>query len=75
MSLKSKVGKDEFYFNYATKKNQLINGFILWQGARQKHPILMDMFIEALCKPGAVVIDVTTSTNGFTILMSIINIQ
>ena len=52
-----------------------MNGFVPWRGAREKHPILMQMFIEALCKPGAVVIDVTTSTGGFTILISTINIQ
>jgi hypothetical protein len=52
-----------------------MNGFVHWRGAHKKQPILMQMFIEALCKPGAVVIDVTTFTGGFTILISTINIQ
>ena len=69
------VGEDDVYFNYTTEKIQLMNGFVLWRGAREKHPILMQMFIEALCNPGAVAIDVTVSTGGFTILISTINIQ
>ena len=69
------VGKDDVYFNYTTKKNQLMNGFVPWQGAHEKHSILMEMFIEALCKPEAVVIDVTTSTGGFTILICTIDIH
>ena len=52
-----------------------MNGSVSWRGACEKHPILMQMFIEALCKPGAVVIDVTTSTGGFTIFISTIDIQ
>jgi hypothetical protein len=32
------IGKDDVYFNYTTEKNQLINGFIHWRGAREKHP-------------------------------------
>ena len=52
-----------------------MNDCVPWQGAREKHPILMQMFIKALRKPRVVVIDVTTSTGGFTILMSTINIQ
>ena len=51
-----------------------MNGSVPWRGARKKHNILMQIFIEALCKPGAVVIDVTTSTGGFTMLISTINI-
>jgi hypothetical protein len=35
----------------------------------------MQMFIEALCKPGAVVIDITVSTGVFAIFMPTINIQ
>ena len=69
------VGEDDVYFNCTNEKNQLMNGSVPWRGAREKHPILMQMFIEALCKPGAVVIDVTASTGGFTILISTINIQ
>ena len=34
----------------------------------------MQIFIEVSCKPGVVVIDVTTSTGGFTFLMSTIDI-
>ena len=52
-----------------------MNGFVHWQGAREKHPILMQMFIETLRKHVAIVIDVTTVTDGFTILISTINIQ
>ena len=51
-----------------------MNCSVPWRGAHEKHPILMQMFIEVLCKSGAVVIDVTTSTGGFTILISTINI-
>ena len=52
-----------------------MNGSVPWRGAREKHPILMQMFIEASCKPEAVAIDVTTSTDGFTILICTIDIQ
>ena len=69
------VGDDDVYFNYSIEKNQLVNGSIPWRGAREKHPILMQMFIEALCKLGAVVIDVTASTGVFAIFMPTINIQ
>ena len=69
------IGEDDIYFNYTTEKNQLMNGFVPWRGACEKHLIFMQMFIEALCKPRAVVIDVTTSTCGFTILMFTIYIQ
>ena len=69
------VGEDDVYFNYTTKKNQLMNGSVPWRGTREKHPILMQMFIEALCKPRVVVIDVTASTGGFTILISTTYIQ
>ena len=56
-----------------TQLKKLMNGFVPWWGAREKHPIFMQMFIEALCKPGAVVIDVIASTGGFTISISIID--
>ena len=68
------IGEDDFYFNYTNEKTQLMNGSVPWRGARKKHTILMQIFIEALCKPGAMVIDVTTSTGGFTMLISTINI-
>ena len=51
-----------------------MNGFVFWREAREKHPILMQMFIHALCKPEMIVIDVTTSAGGFTILISTIDI-
>ena len=69
------IGGDDIYFNYTTEKNQLMNGYVPWRGAREKHPIFMQMFIEALCKPRTVVIDVTASTSGLTILMFTIYIQ
>ena len=69
------IGEDDIYFNYTIEKNQLLNDFVPWQGAREKHPIFMQMFIEALCKPRTVVIDVTASTSGLTILMFTIYIQ
>ena len=69
------VGENDVYFNYTTEKNQLVNGSIPWRGAREKHPIIMQMFIEVLCKSGAVVIDVTASTSVFAIFMPTINIQ
>ena len=52
-----------------------MNGYVPWRGAREKNPIFIQMFIEALCKHEAVVIDVATSTSGFTILMFTIYIQ
>jgi hypothetical protein len=61
------IGEDDIYFNYTTEKNQLMNGSVPWRGAREKHPIFMQIFIEALCKPRGVVIDVTASTGRFTI--------
>jgi hypothetical protein len=69
------VGKDNVYFNYTTEKKKLINDFIPWRSAREKNPILIQMFIEAFCKPGAVVIDVIASTGVFVIFMPTINIQ
>jgi predicted rRNA methylase YqxC with S4 and FtsJ domains len=68
------IGEDDVYFNYTIEKNQLMNGSVPWRGACEKYHILMHMFIKALCKSGRVVIDVTASTGGFTILISIINI-
>lgn len=62
-------GKDNVYFNYTVEKNQLMNDYVSRQGPLEKHPILTQMFIEVLCKHGALVIDVTTSTGEFTILM------
>ena len=41
-------GEDEIYFNYTTEKNQLMNDFVPWRGAHEKHPISMQMFVEAL---------------------------
>ena len=64
------VGDDDVYFNYTTVKDQLMNGSIPWRGAREKHPTLIQMFIEALCKPGGVVVDVTASTGGFVIFIT-----
>ena len=29
------VGEDDVYFNYTIKNNQLMNGFMPWQGARE----------------------------------------
>jgi hypothetical protein len=55
------IDKDDVYFNYTIEKTQLKNGYVHWREARKKNPILMKMFIEALCKPWMVVIDITTS--------------
>ena len=51
-----------------------MNGFMPWRGTCKKYPILMHMFIEALCKFEMVVIDFTASTGGFTILIFTIDI-
>ena len=59
-------------FNYTIEKDQLVNGFVLWQGTHEKHHILIQMFIEALSKPKEIVIDVVASTVGYTILSSTI---
>lgn len=58
------VGEDDF--NYTIKKYQLMNDFVPWQGAHEKHPTLIQVFIETLCKHGVVVIDVTASTDELT---------
>ena len=47
-----------------------MNGCVPWRGAREKHLILMQMVIEALCKAKAVVIDVTASTGGYRGMLS-----
>ena len=52
-----------------------MNCYVHSRGARKKYPILIQMFIEALCKPGAMVIDVTSSTGRFIILMSTVDMQ
>lgn len=62
------IGKDDVYLNYTTENIQLMNGSNPWEGAREKHLILMQMFIKALCKPRAVVNDGIASTGVFTIL-------
>jgi hypothetical protein len=64
------VDEDDVYFYYATVRDQLMDGFVPWRGASAKHPTLIHMFYEVLCKPGGVVIDVTTSRCGFVILSS-----
>jgi hypothetical protein len=48
---------------------------VLYIGEVLVKNILMQMFIEALCKPRAIVIDVTASTGVFAIFMPTINIQ
>ena len=47
-----------------------MDGFVPWRGDCEKHPTLIHMFIEVLCKHGGVVIDVTTSRCGFVFLSS-----
>ena len=62
------VGEDDVYFNHTIVKYHLMNGYIPWRGTHEKHPTLIHMFIEVLCKLGGVVVDVTSSTCGFVIL-------
>ena len=58
------LAKMMFIFNYTTEKNQLMNGFVSWRGAHEKRLILMQMFIEDLCKLITVVMEVTTLLVG-----------
>ena len=61
------IGHDNVYLNYTSEKDHILSS-VPWRGAREKHPILTQMYIESLCKPRVVVIDVTPSTNGYAIL-------
>lgn len=49
-----RVGHDDVHFNYARKKDQLLNSSMPRRGTRERHPILVQMFIEVLCKHAAV---------------------
>ena len=44
--------------------------WIPWLDPSEKHPTLIQMFIEVLCQHGGVVVDVITSIGGFVILSS-----
>lgn len=48
---------------------------VSWQGACEKHPALIQMFVEALCELGEVVVDITNSACGFINLSSICMFQ
>lgn len=61
-----RVGHDDAYFNYTRKKNHLMNLSVPWRGARERHPILVQMFIKVLCK----LLDVKVYTGGFIIFNS-----
>lgn len=56
------VEKDDVLFNLTTIETQLMHGTTPWRGGREKDPLLLQILIEALTKPGGVVLDATAST-------------
>lgn len=56
------VEKDDVLLNLTTIETQLMHGTTPWRGGREKDPLLFQILIEALTKPGGVVLDATAST-------------
>lgn len=56
------VGALDVFFNRTTSKTQLMHKNIPWRGAREKDPESLQFLIEALTKPGDVVLDAYAST-------------
>lgn len=61
-SLYGKSGVSQYLFKHTTSKTQLMRGKSLWRGAHEKDPHSLEFLIEALMKPGDVVLDVYAST-------------
>jgi hypothetical protein len=58
----NKVGVLDIFFNHTMLKTQLMHGNIPWRGAREKDPKSLQFLVEALTKPGDVVLDTYAST-------------
>jgi hypothetical protein len=58
----NKVGVLDIFFNHTMLKTQLMHVNIPWRGAREKDPKSLQFLVEALTKPGDVVLDAYAST-------------
>lgn len=56
------VEEDDVLPNLTTVETQHMHGTTPWRGGREKDPLLLQILIEALTKPGGVVLDATAST-------------
>jgi hypothetical protein len=56
------VGVLDIFFNHTMLKTQLMHVNIPWRGAREKDPKSLQFLVEALTKPGDVVLDAYAST-------------
>lgn len=63
--------EEDVLFNYIIDSFQLINGLILWHGAREKDVMLMHMLIESLTKPKDMIFDVNASTSTLSLYLKL----
>ena len=54
--------EDGLLHNFTTVDTQSMNGIVPWRGPREKDPAFMQILIEALSKPGDIIMDCTAST-------------
>jgi hypothetical protein len=55
------LDNDDLLLNLVTKDMQLMQGAILWRGAREKDPLFLQMFIESTMLVGNMVLNCTAS--------------
>lgn len=65
------VGDTDIFFNQTKASTQLMHGKVPWRGGREKDPVSLQILIEALTKPGAVVLDAYASTGDIHIYIFI----
>ena len=56
------VEESDVLFNYTSADSQSMRGLIPWRGAREKGASFLQMLIEAVSQPQAIVLDAFAST-------------
>jgi hypothetical protein len=63
------IAIDDVLFNLVTKDTQLMRGNTPWRGGREKDPVLLQLLIEFTTQVSDIVLDCTTSTGTYFLVI------